>query len=123
MVPATALGGRMPLGVTTMRERTFRKSFGHAVRSARDGAGMTQRDLAEKVGIAEKYLSRIELGLATPSVLIAANLASALGLSLDALTGGDKPAAPAGVAIARLLQGQKSEVGERALRIIRELLR
>ena len=106
-----------------MRERTFRKSFGHTVRAARDGTGMTQRDLAEKVGIAEKYLSRIELGLATPSVLIATNLAQALGLSLDALTGADKPAAPAAVAIARLLQGQKPEVAERALRVVRELLR
>lgn len=84
---------------------------------------MTQRDLAEKVGIAEKYLSRIELGLATPSVLIAANLAQSLGLSLDALTGGDKPAAPAAVGIARLLQGQKPEAAERILRVVRELLR
>lgn len=106
-----------------MRERSFRRSFGHAVRAARDTAGLTQRELAEKVGIAEKYLSRIELGLATPSVYISSNLARALGLSLDTLTGIEKQASPVGSAVARLLGNQKPDVAERALRVVRELVR
>jgi transcriptional regulator with XRE-family HTH domain len=55
------------------------------VRTAREERGLTQRELAEAARIADKYLSRIELGHATPSVYVASRLARALGVSLDAL--------------------------------------
>ncbi len=66
-----------------MREGPFRRTFGRAVRTARKGKGLTQRELAEAARIADKYLSRIELGLATPSVFVASRLARALGVSVD----------------------------------------
>ena len=68
-----------------MREGPFRRTFGRAVKAAREERGFTQRELAEAASIADKYLSRIELGLATPSVYVASRLAKALGVSLDAL--------------------------------------
>ncbi|HWP09152.1 MAG TPA: helix-turn-helix transcriptional regulator [Polyangiaceae bacterium] len=55
------------------------------MKKAREERGLTQRELAESAHIADKYLSRIELGLATPSVYVASRLARALGVSLDAL--------------------------------------
>ena len=55
------------------------------MRSAREERGFTQRELAEAARIADKYLSRIELGLATPSIHVAARLARELGVSLDVL--------------------------------------
>ena len=68
-----------------MREGPFRRTFGRAIKTAREERGLTQRALAESAHIADKYLSRIELGLATPSVYVASRLARALGVSLDAL--------------------------------------
>ena len=68
-----------------MREGPFRRTFGRAIKSAREARGLTQREVAEAAHIADKYLSRIELGLATPSVYVASRLARALGVSLDAL--------------------------------------
>jgi transcriptional regulator with XRE-family HTH domain len=68
-----------------VREGPFRRTFGRAVKAAREARGLTQRELAEAASIADKYLSRIELGLATPSVYVASRLARALGLSVDAL--------------------------------------
>jgi len=68
-----------------VREGTFRRTFGRAVKYAREERGLTHRKLAESAHIADKYLSRIELGLATPSVYVASRLARALGVSLDTL--------------------------------------
>jgi transcriptional regulator with XRE-family HTH domain len=107
-----------------MREATFRKRFGRAVKARRHEVGYTQRELAERAGIAEKYLSRIEMGLATPSVLVAHQLAVALGASLDTLI--DRPAEdmPPGLApVVRLLRGRATTEIGRAHRILIELFR
>jgi len=68
-----------------VREGPFRRTFGRAVKTAREERGLTQRKLAEAASIADKYLSRIELGLATPSVYVASRLSRALGVTLDEL--------------------------------------
>jgi len=70
-----------------MREDAFRRSFGRSLKRLREARALTQRELAELAEIAEKYLSRIELGLATPSVHVAWRLARALDESLDRLLG------------------------------------
>ena len=105
-------------------EEAFRKSFGKALRAAREAAGLTQRQLAEKADVADKYLSRVEVGAATPSIFVASKFAAALGLPLDILT--TAAASPEHVEIAavvQLLRGTtKSEI-DRALRVVRELVR
>lgn len=52
--------------------------FGTQVKDRRRSVGMTQDDLAEKCGIYRTYLSRIEGGIANPSLLVLAAIANAL---------------------------------------------
>lgn len=107
-----------------MRENAFRKKFGRALRAAREGKGLTQRELAEAAGLAEKYLSRIELGGATPSIFIAARLASVLGVTLDDLAAAEPAADSAELgAIVRLLRGRSDAELARLRRALGELLR
>jgi transcriptional regulator with XRE-family HTH domain len=113
-----------------MRERALRARLGRALRQARASRSLTQRVLATKAGVGEKYLSRIERGLATPSVLVALRLARALGVGLDQLVAAPRQeAAPRsdpgtlGAAIVRLL-GERSPADlERAERVLRALFR
>ena len=105
-----------------MRERTFKKKFGQALRSARENSGLSQRELAERADIADKYLSRVELGASSVSLFVAWRLTSALGLDLDALTQTEvNPSAAAQAAIAELLRGRSPEATARALRVLRVL--
>ena len=48
---------------------------------------MTQAELAEKIDISEKYLSRIECGRQLPSILIVAKICEVLCISVDELLG------------------------------------
>jgi transcriptional regulator with XRE-family HTH domain len=50
-------------------------------------AGLTQAELAERAGIADATVSRIERGRLTPSVRLAERIASALDLAVDDLVG------------------------------------
>lgn len=105
-------------------EEEFREAFGKAVRAAREAAGLTQRQLAERADVADKYLSRVEVGAALPSVFVASKLARALGLPLDTLT--DAAASPEHAevaAVVQLLRGATAAELDRALRVVRELVR
>ncbi len=107
-----------------MREKSFKRQFGGAVRDARLGAGLSQRELAERAGIAEKYLSRVEGGHALPSVFVAWRLAGALGVGLDALVKAAPMERSAEVgAVMRVLAGRSDDELERARRILVELFR
>ena len=44
------------------------ETFGVDVRAGREAQGMTRRVLAEEVGVSNRYLASIELGLIIPSV-------------------------------------------------------
>lgn len=70
-------------------ERIFRRDLGRRVKALRTARGLSQRELAEKADIADKYLSRVEVGAVTPSMLVGARLAQALGVGLDALVEGE----------------------------------
>ena len=58
------------------------------VRQARQRVGISQKDLARKVGITQAFLSEVETGTKSPSLLTAAKLARALGCTIDELLGG-----------------------------------
>ena len=59
--------------------------FGNNLKTLRKKAGLTQKGLAEKLGISEKSISKWEVGAAiTPSVLLP-DLAKALGIGINAL--------------------------------------
>lgn len=107
-----------------MQEMTFRKSLSRSVRRARRERGLTQRSLALKSGITEKYLSRIELGLATPSALVAFRLCDTLGADLGQLLA-MRPAADERDLgrILKLLRGRSEHQLDCARRILAELFR
>lgn len=105
-----------------MDETLFRKKFGQALRAAREAAGLSQRELSERVPIADKYLSRVELGSSSVSLYVASRLAKALGLDLVALTTFEGDAgASSHAAIAELLRGRSPEAVAQALRVLAAL--
>ena len=52
--------------------------FGPNLRTAREKAGLTQKQLAEIVGMTQKHLSMLEGGFADPRLAVAVALADAL---------------------------------------------
>lgn len=57
------------------------------LRSARQKFGLTQAELAERIGITEKQVNRIELGHSVPNSDTLALIADALNVSTDWLLG------------------------------------
>jgi transcriptional regulator with XRE-family HTH domain len=107
-----------------MREKSFCRNFGHALQAARRAAGLTQRELAERADIADKYLSRIEVGIATPSLFVAVRLAQLVNVGLDKLTSTTPGPPPAHLAsILRMLDGRSAEEILRAGWILEALFR
>lgn len=62
----------------------------------RKARGMSQEELAEKVGVSRQAVSKWETGDAQPDYVKLMALADALGVSLDDLCGREPPSAPAG---------------------------
>ncbi len=60
--------------------------FEERVKNARIAVGLSQDDVANKVGITQVAYSYIERGLKTPSLPIAVRIAHTLNVSLDYLT-------------------------------------
>jgi len=58
------------------------------IRQRRDELGMSQADLAGRVGIDARQIRRYEAGEVQPSLQVAVTLARALGISVDELAGG-----------------------------------
>lgn len=62
-------------------------SLGEKIREMRENAGLTQISLAQKVGISQPALARMEKGIISPSVQVGAEIARALGCDLNELVG------------------------------------
>ncbi|MFY8044693.1 MAG: helix-turn-helix domain-containing protein [Rhodoferax sp.] len=60
----------------------YKKLFGSRVRAQRAIIGLTQSHLAEDCGLFRTYLSRIETGVANPSLLVMVALADGLHVQL-----------------------------------------
>jgi transcriptional regulator with XRE-family HTH domain len=61
------------------------KHLGARVRRAREAAGLSQRAVAAKAGLAREHLLRLEAGRADPSVGNLARIARAIGVELTEL--------------------------------------
>ena len=61
-------------------------SFGEKLKERRTAAGLSQAQVAEKVGITQAAYSGFENGIKTPSLPVACALAQALNTTLDSLT-------------------------------------
>jgi len=58
------------------------KEFGRKLKAMRLANRLTLKELANKAGCTDAYLSQMERGLANPSVMILKNVASALGIKV-----------------------------------------
>jgi DNA-binding XRE family transcriptional regulator len=63
---------------------------GHPLAAARERAGLTQQQLAERVDVGRVSIARIETGTRSPSMALARRIADTLGESLEALFGGGR---------------------------------
>jgi transcriptional regulator with XRE-family HTH domain len=71
------------------------RQFGAVVRRRREAADVSQEALAEAAGLHRTYISMLERGVRMPSILVARQVAEALGTTLGALlTEVDREAAP-----------------------------
>lgn len=67
-------------------EDNLAKQFMPAViRRFRDAAGLSQRDLADSVGISKSYISSLELGYRAPNLNLLVKIARALGVRPGAM--------------------------------------
>ncbi|BCW89791.1 hypothetical protein sos41_29580 [Alphaproteobacteria bacterium SO-S41] len=55
------------------------------MRDARTAVGLTQAQLAEKIGVSRKTINTVENGVFIPSTVLALKLARALGTTVEAL--------------------------------------
>lgn len=71
------------LGGLLMSKNTIYEKFGKRVKEAREISGMTQADLAEKVGVSVTYISSIERGVSFPRGEVLVEILNALNVSAD----------------------------------------
>jgi transcriptional regulator with XRE-family HTH domain len=93
--------------------------FGAAAREARLRRGLTQADVAERVGIAMEVYSRMERGRMLPRAQNLRRLCEVLGVSADALLG----LAPGALGVGTRMPPRREESPElrRLVRTLREL--
>jgi putative transcriptional regulator len=60
---------------------------GHRIAQARKRRGLTQQQLAEKVGVGRVTIARLEAGTRSPGVQLALSIARVLGEPVEALFG------------------------------------
>src|SRR5437868_2885295 len=82
-----------------------REPFGTRLRSLRESAGMTQKQLAEKAGTDQNHISRWERNVAVPELKMVELLAAALTVTAAELLSG-KAAKPTNSAGAKLSQAE-----------------
>lgn len=68
-----------------MTDQTARRLLANNLRRLREAAGLSYGDLARKIGDHAITVSRIERGARMPSLLLARNIADALGVTVDEL--------------------------------------
>lgn len=61
------------------------KTFGVVVRRRREASGVSQEALAATAGLHRTYISMLERGVRMPSILVARQVAEALGTTLGTL--------------------------------------
>jgi putative transcriptional regulator len=64
---------------------TLPERLANRLKDCRAQLGLTQAELAERVGVTRKTVNTVENGVFTPSTTLAIKLAQALGLSVEQL--------------------------------------
>lgn len=78
-------------------EQKGRQAFGAFVASLRREAGLTQQEVAMRLGVANKTVSKWECGRGYPDVTLLPALAAIFSVTVDELLAGGKNIEPAGV--------------------------
>ena len=63
---------------------------GNTIRQLREGRGLTQAELAERIGVSSKTISKWETGKGLPDISVLQPLAQALGISVIELMNGEQ---------------------------------
>jgi transcriptional regulator with XRE-family HTH domain len=71
-------------------EKNHLAVVGKRVLAARERAGMNQKDLAERVGMSQSRISKLERGAVGVDYLVMWRIAQVLGVSLDNLLSGNE---------------------------------
>lgn len=75
-----------PIGAGARREaRTPEQAFGKALTELRVKRGITQEDLAHKLGYHLSYIGQIERGLKSPTLRTVFNIADVFGISATSI--------------------------------------
>jgi len=69
---------------------TTHENMGNFIAQARKARGLTQRELADRLGVTDKAVSKWERGLSCPDVTLLAPLAALLGVTADELLAGER---------------------------------
>lgn len=72
-----------PKETTGQSTSDVQESLGTLLRQRRKAIGMTMKDVAQQAGLTEGFISQIERGISTPSLMTLYNVANALGTSID----------------------------------------
>ena len=67
-------------GASDLAEQLLAQRFGQRLRSLREKSQLSTRALAARAGISQPYLSQLERGLSSPSMVTTYRLAEALGV-------------------------------------------
>lgn len=73
------------------RDQKYFKELGGRLAAARKRAGMTQLELAEKLGVAQQTLAHYETAYLRPPILVLIGMAELLGFSLEEMLTGRAP--------------------------------
>ena len=63
----------------------YQEVFSANIRRLRKQRGLTQRQLAERSGLSERYVSEVERGVANPRLMSLKELAAGLGVTIPDL--------------------------------------
>lgn len=75
-------------------ENEHSEKMGKFIFEMRKANGFTQKDLAEKLGVTDKAVSKWERGISCPDIALLVPLAKLLGVSASELLGGEKSTSP-----------------------------
>jgi transcriptional regulator with XRE-family HTH domain len=113
-------------------DKVLAVTMGHAARQARHARQLTQEQVAEQLGVSSEFYSRIERGLAHPSLETLLRMADVLGVMVDTLLGLDVPQAAARASFAltspedppavRRLGAELQAVPPSTVRLVRAIL-
>lgn len=76
-------GPRGSAGRKAAEDKAWEEYNAQILLDARKNAGLTQQELAERIGANKGYISRLERGLTIPTVSTLYRIASAMGLTVE----------------------------------------